>query len=171
MIDSRWADDAAQPNLVDEFYVPYVRALGNLVVLFGQAETALLQLVATVKRADEKSALQVLKQKDARKQVLALVEASGMDGFERTELLESVARFWSDKDQRHRYMHDEWYVGIGENDAVAATRGLRTKDGMVMWDAPKPEQVWELAFRFREHRSVFSSFAYSLRKRDDDEGT
>jgi hypothetical protein len=33
-------------DLVDEFYRPYVRALGNMVVLFAQCEADLLALVA-----------------------------------------------------------------------------------------------------------------------------
>jgi hypothetical protein len=36
---------ADHPDLVDEFYRPYIRALGNLVIMFAHSEAALLSLV------------------------------------------------------------------------------------------------------------------------------
>jgi hypothetical protein len=44
MTVNKYADD--QADLVDEFYRTYVRALGNMVVLFAQCEADLLALVA-----------------------------------------------------------------------------------------------------------------------------
>jgi len=37
--------DFEQPDIVDEFYIPFVRPLGNLVITFAKAEAALLELV------------------------------------------------------------------------------------------------------------------------------
>ena len=39
------ADDTEQEDLVDVFYRPLVRPLGNLVITFAQAEASLLELV------------------------------------------------------------------------------------------------------------------------------
>jgi hypothetical protein len=38
-------DDTERTDLVDVFYAPFVRALGNLVITFAQSESALLELV------------------------------------------------------------------------------------------------------------------------------
>jgi hypothetical protein len=36
-------------DLVDVFYIPFIRALGNLVITFAQCDAALLSLVAEFK--------------------------------------------------------------------------------------------------------------------------
>ena len=41
-------------NLVDDFYVPFVRPLGNLVVVFAQAEAAWLEFAAELTGETEK---------------------------------------------------------------------------------------------------------------------
>jgi hypothetical protein len=43
-------------DLVDVFYSPFVRPLGNLVILFAQAEAAWFQLVAELTGCAEKEA-------------------------------------------------------------------------------------------------------------------
>ena len=50
-----------QADLVDQ-YAPFVRPLGNLVILFAQAEAEWLKLVAEVSGCTEKEAQQLLKQ-------------------------------------------------------------------------------------------------------------
>ena len=45
-----------QADLVDVFYAPFVRPLGNLVVLFAQAEAAWLELVIDLIGYTEKEA-------------------------------------------------------------------------------------------------------------------
>jgi hypothetical protein len=58
-------------DLVDVFFRSLVQPLGNLVVLFAQAEASLLDLVAALKGVDEWGAQAVLKsKKDAKEQVL-----------------------------------------------------------------------------------------------------
>ena len=49
----------AHRNLVDVFYVDFVGPLGNLVITFGQAEAALLELAAEMLGADDKAAVGV----------------------------------------------------------------------------------------------------------------
>ena len=48
-------DNPEQPNLVDVFYHPYVRALGNLVILFAKSGAELLDLIMLMKGVDEKT--------------------------------------------------------------------------------------------------------------------
>ena len=48
-------------NLVDDFYVPFVRPLGNLVVVFAQAEAAWLEFAAELTGETEKEAQRFLK--------------------------------------------------------------------------------------------------------------
>src|SRR5262249_34875013 len=92
------------PDIVDVFYRPLVQPLGNLVILFAQAEAALLNLVATLKNVDERQAQAVFKSSDAKDQVVALVRtSSGLQGFELSELLAGIEAFWADKDRRNRY--------------------------------------------------------------------
>jgi hypothetical protein len=48
---------SAEPaDLVDEFYGPFVRPLGNLTVLFAQAEAALLEFATELTGETEKDA-------------------------------------------------------------------------------------------------------------------
>jgi hypothetical protein len=72
------AKEVEQADLVDEFYVPLVRALGNLVILFAQAEADLIDLLTELNGGDEKAAHEVLKSRTAKEEILALLEASGI---------------------------------------------------------------------------------------------
>jgi hypothetical protein len=153
-------------DLVDVFFRPLVQPLGNLVVLFAQAEASLLDLVAALKGVDEWGAQAVLKsKKDAKEQVLELVRmASGFEGFELSELLECVEGFWADKERRNRYIHDEWFPLLGEG-GTPAIRGLPHKKGSeVTWDAPTAAEVWALARSFQVREHLFSHAAYRVRR-------
>jgi hypothetical protein len=84
--------------------------------------------------------------------------------------------YWSDKERRNRYIHDDWYVALTEDSAIPATRGLPLKKGSdVVWDEPTPNEVWKLAHRFVEYKSLFSHAAYEIQRRkttdasDDDD--
>jgi hypothetical protein len=155
-------------DLVDDFYHPLVRPLGNLVIVFAQAEASLLDLVAALKGVDEWIAQAVLKAPDSKDRVLKLVRRSEFKGFELKELLEGVERFWSDKARRNRYIHDEWFPLIDEAGSPAI-RGLPRKKGSdVVWDFPTAEQVWALAKSFQEQEHLFSHAAYLLRRRAGD---
>jgi hypothetical protein len=55
-----------QDDLVDVFYAPFVRPLGNLVILFAQAEAALVDLLRAMCSEDEKKALGILKADNAK---------------------------------------------------------------------------------------------------------
>jgi hypothetical protein len=98
-----------QPDLVDQFYRPYIRALGNLVIMFAQCEAALLSLIAELCGGDELRAVQVLKSQEAKDEVLTLVRATELSGFDLDELIIGIVEFWCDKNTRNRLMHDEWY--------------------------------------------------------------
>ena len=46
------------------------------------------------------------------------------------------------------------------------TRGLpRRKDAHVLWGDPKPEDVWQLALRFRDYDHLFSQVTYAVQQR------
>jgi hypothetical protein len=159
-------------DLVDVFYRDLVQPLGNLVILFAQAEASLLDLVAAWKDGDEQEGQKVLKAPDAKDQILELVKTSGFEGFELKELLEGVENFWSDRARRNRYIHDEWFPLVDDNGSPA-TRGLPRKKGSeVVWDYPTPEQVWGLAKNFQDHEHLFSHAVYVIRReRKSDDGS
>jgi hypothetical protein len=69
-------------DLVDDFYRPLIRQLGNLIILCALAEASLLDLVAALADADERQAQSVLKRQDAKDQVLTLMR-DGVGGRRR----------------------------------------------------------------------------------------
>jgi hypothetical protein len=165
---ARWPgyDHAVTDDLVDSFYSHLVQPLGNLVILFAQAEASLLQLVATLKGVDEWQAQDVLKAKDAKEQAIRLVMTAGFGAFE-AELRYSVEGFWSDKARRNRYIHDEWFPLLAEG-GIPATRGLPYKKGSgIVFDDPTADDVWGLAKRFRDHQERFSHGVYILQRGAD----
>jgi hypothetical protein len=63
-------------------------------------------------------------------------------------------------------IHDEWYVDLSSDEGSPATRGLpRKKDAVVVWGSSTPDDVWQLALRFRGYRRLFSHRTYKLRLR------
>lgn len=70
--------DASETDLVDVFYIPFIRALGNLVITFAQCESALLELVTELKAGDENEAHKILKTPEAQQIILALIKCSGI---------------------------------------------------------------------------------------------
>ena len=76
-----WAkleDSPEQEDLVDVFFAPYVRPLGNLVVLFAQAEAEWLQLVINLINCTEKEAGKFVQGEatKVKREILARVNAS-----------------------------------------------------------------------------------------------
>jgi hypothetical protein len=124
--------------------------------------------------AAEKEAHELLKNtsQQTKDELQNLIRGSGIQGFDLEELIKTLPLYWADKDQRSRYMHDEWYTGIGDEAPVAfaGTRGITRKNPKVVWDRPDVIDVWSLALRFREYRSLFSYNTYKLRKRREDRG-
>jgi hypothetical protein len=96
------APEDDQPDLVDEHFRPFVRALGNLVITFALCEARLLELVSQMLGGDELKAVSVLKAEDAKDQVLSLVRSLGLSGYDLEELLTGVDTFWTDKAARNR---------------------------------------------------------------------
>ena len=53
------ADD--HPDVVDVFYQPFIRPLGNLVITFARAEAALIELLSEINGGDERAAVVLMK--------------------------------------------------------------------------------------------------------------
>jgi hypothetical protein len=153
-------------DLVDDIYARFVRPLGNLVVLFAQAEAAWLTLLVDLTGCTEKEAQRFLQKEaaDLKQEILPLVRASGIEDGARQELCDSIEEFFCDRKRRNRLIHDEWYVSLFDG-GVARTRGLpRDKGADVVFGESTPEDVWNLAWRFREYEHVFSHASYVLGK-------
>jgi hypothetical protein len=155
-----WMNEPEQPDLVDIFYAPFIRALGNLVIIYAQAEAALIKFL-TALLGCEKAAHDLMKCQDCKDQVLALISKSIFTGFSLSELIAGVEKFWSDKETRNRLMHDEWYVAIEEGPtAVPSTRGIpRKKQSNVVWAHPTPLDLWKLAYSFQKKQTAFFPFS------------
>jgi hypothetical protein len=152
-----------QQDLVDEHFRPFVRPLGNLVITFALAEAKLQELVSEMLNGDELKAVALLKQLDAKDQVLSLVNTIGLSGFDLEDLLNGVESFWSDKAIRNRLIHDEWFPNVYER--TVATRGLtRTKTPQEIFGEPNVDEVWRLALRFQDYDGLFSHRAHVLRR-------
>jgi hypothetical protein len=161
MSDQQHPDD----DLVDEHFRPFVRALGNLVILFAWAEAKLLELVSEILGGDELKAVAVLKTQD-KADVLALIPSIGLGGFDK-ELKAGVETFWDDKAARNRLIHDEWFPNIFERNV--ATRGLtRTKTPEEIFGTPNVDEIWALALRFRDYAYLFSHRAWGIRRERGD---
>jgi hypothetical protein len=163
-------DEPEHPDLVEMFYHPFLRPLGNLVILFARAEGALLEFVTAMHGGDEKAANEVLKSTNCKAQVEALAKKADLWSYTQQELNEATKGFFDDKKHRNRLMHDEWFVGIAgdDDDARAApmTRGIpRGKVFDVIWAEPKVQEIWELSRRFREYRSIFGHAARFIHER------
>jgi hypothetical protein len=157
-----------RPDEVDKFYRPFLRPLGNMVITFARAEAALTELVAGLADCDERSAAMIAG--GDRDKIRQLAKESGFEYFdleELKELQESLEHFWNAMDERHRLVHDEWWVGHDDEEGVVVgTRGFpRKKGSKIAWDNPTVDQIWELASKFRYYRLVFSDFARRLRDR------
>jgi hypothetical protein len=138
-------------DLVDVFYVPFVRPLGNLVILFAQAEASWLELVAELTGCPEREAQSFLQMPaaDAKQKTVPIAETSGIDAYSLKELSEAIDNYYCDRARRHRLTHDEWFVSVLEASGAPKTRGLpRRKGANVVWGESKPEDVWQLAWRF-----------------------
>jgi hypothetical protein len=155
-------------DLVDEFYRPYIRALGNMVVLFAQCEADLLGLVAELCGSGddaELDAVRLLKdEKKAKDRIIELVRGLGLSSFDLDELVGGINNFWSDKEARNRLIHDDWFPSLEEDGlGRVGTRGLTRKkvpEEVIGW--PGVDEVWGLAHRFREYSGLFSHRTWEL---------
>ena len=141
-------------DLVDGFYAPVVRPLGNLVVLFAQAEAAWLQFVVELIGCTEKEGQRFLQMKalDAKQEIIPLAQTSGLERFDLQELSEGIESYCCDRERRNRLMHDEWYADLFSG-------------AVVVWGSSTPDDVWQLALRFRDCKGLFSSHTHKLRRR------
>jgi hypothetical protein len=151
-------------DLVDEHFRPFVRPLGNLVIVFALTEAALLDLVTAMRDDNEHEAVAVLKTTDAKSEVIALASTLNLSGYDREELLNGIESFWSDKQMRNRLVHDEWFPSLYQLGTVK-TRGLtRSKIPKEIFGTPDVAEVWELAARLQSYESLFSYVAYETRR-------
>jgi hypothetical protein len=155
-------------DLVDDTKAPYVRPLGNLVLLFAQAEMAWLALVAELTGCTENEAQRFLEMKapDVKQKIIPHAQASGIEGFDFQELSTGIENYYCDRKHRNQLMHGDWYVSLLRDVGGIRTRRLpRKKNADVIWGDSTPEDVWELARRFHEYRYLFSSHAHKLLQR------
>jgi hypothetical protein len=160
-------------ELVDVFYGPFVRPLGNLVILVAQAEATWLNLVVALTGCTEREA-QCFLQKNAaaaKQEIMPLAKTAAIESYELEELCRSIETFYGDRERRNRLYHDEWYVSLLETPGVPATRGVQRRDGAVVWGDSTPSDVWELARRFRDYESLFSHIVYVLQKQKSTESS
>jgi hypothetical protein len=169
------APEDDQPDLVDEHFRPFVRALGNLVITFALCEARLLELVSQMLGGDELKAVSVLKAEDAKDQVLSLVRSLGLSGYDLEELLTGVDTFWTDKAARNRLVHDEWYPSLLEDEDAGIEIGDIGIRGLTRAKTPKEvfgivdiTEVWQLALRFHNYDHLFSHRSYVIRRQQRD---
>ena len=161
------APDDDQPDLVDEHFRPFVRALGNLVITFALCEARLLELVSEMLGGDELKAVTVLKAQD-KDQVLSLVRSLGLSGYDLEELVTGVDMFWTDKAARNRLVHDEWYPGLLEIGNVGIRGLTRAKTPKEVFGIADITEVWQLALRFHNYDDLFSHRSYVIRRQRRD---
>ncbi len=157
-------------DLVDEFYRPYVRPLGNMVVLFAQCEADLLHLVAELLGGGddaEINAVRLLKDADkAKGRIVEMARGQGLAGSELDEFVAGIDGFWADKETRNRLIHDDWFPNLLEEEGElgqVGTRGLtRSKVPEEIIDWRNVEEVWKLAARFQDYSGLFSHRAWAL---------
>jgi len=153
-------------DLVDDAYAPFVRPLGNLVVLFAQAETEWLRLASELSGCTEKEAQRFLDMKpDVKQEITSFAQRCGIEGFDLQELSTSIENYCCDREHRNQLMHGDWYVSLLKVVGATTTRRLpRKKKADAVWGDPKLEDVWELARRFLEYKHLFSSHTHKLRQ-------
>jgi len=122
-------------ELVDVFYAPFVRPLGNLVILVAQAEATWLKLMVALTGCTEREAHCFLQKNAAaaKQEIMPLAKTAAIESSELEELCRSIETFYGDRERRNRLYHDEWYVSLLETPGVPATRGVQRKDGAVVW--------------------------------------
>jgi hypothetical protein len=154
--------DEAPADLVDVFYTELVKPLGNLVILCAQAEAALLELWIDLSGCTEDKAQKFFLEEQAKveRQIAARAQTALPDHVQ--ELSDQIKSYYCDRKQRHRLIHDEWYVSLLDGIARPRTRGLPRKSNNVAWGDPEAGEIWELARRFRDYRSLFLSLSRVL---------
>jgi hypothetical protein len=153
-------------DLVDEHFRPFVRALGNLVITFALAESALLDMVAEMLDQDKLTAAAILNTRYAKENALILANSLGLIGYDLDQLLKYIESFWADKEKRNRLIHDQRLPDLLEAGCGAVMiRGLtRGKTPKEIFGTQEVEEIWRLAHRFREYEGLFSHRAYMIRR-------
>ena len=151
-----------QPDLVDVHFQPFVRALGNLVITFALCENELLRLATAIAGGDELQAIAILKDRNAKDRVIALVKDLNLSASDTGEFVSGIEGFWRDKDIRNRMIHDEWFPSVLEPGAIH-TRGVaRAKQPEMIFGDRSVGEVWALAQRFQQYGGLFSYRSWAL---------
>jgi len=155
-------------DLVDGLYADLVRPLGNLVILYAQAEAALLDLWVALTGCTEEEAQKFLggPRLKVQEQIVARAKAASIADHVQ-ELTVEIENYYNDRKQRDRLIHDEWYVSLLTQLGKPRTRGLpRKRPTEVVWGDPEPIDVWKLARRFRDYRRLFTSLSHFASRRN-----
>ena len=155
-------------DLVDDVYAPFVKPLGNLIVLFAQAEAEWLRLASELSGRTEKEAQRFLDvTPDVKQEITSLAQRCGIEGFDLQELSTGIENYCRDREHRNQLMHGDWYVSLLKVVGKTRTRRLpRKQNADVVWGDSTLEDVWELARRFLEHKHLFSSLTHKLRQQN-----
>jgi hypothetical protein len=172
--------DDQRPDLVGDYLSPMVRPLGNVFILYANAEAALRDFLAQVllwqgkaKRPEEaeEEAHRIVSGKDWRAKVAPLLDECEVDQCCIKDLHKAVEDYGNARDERNRLAHDEWHLAIDVDNpeaSVGAIRGRKPKQPQPMYDAPTVDKLWELAARFNEVRAIFDSAAYNVKRRSQE---
>jgi hypothetical protein len=153
-----------QSDLVDIYFRPFVRALGNLVIAFALCESELLGLVTAMAGGNELQAIAILKGPAAKDSVIKLAHGLSLPPPEAAELVSGIESFWEDRSIRNRMIHDEWFPDLFELGGVR-TRGVtRAKQPEVVFGDRSVDEVWALAERFQQYDGLFSHRSWELAK-------
>ena len=110
-------------------------------------------------------------EKKAKDRIIELVRGLGLSGLDLDQLVCGIENFWSDKEARNRLIHDDWFPSLEQGGlGRVGTRGLTRKkvpEEIIDWRGV--DEVWGLAYRFREYSGLFSHRAWELsRNRNPD---
>lgn len=168
-------EKCTQPSLVDQYYEPFLRPLGMLVILSAQCEEAVVDYLAALSNEDELGARERFKRASEwaawAKEELAKTGFQERDSFHFSEINKTLDAYPPLLRRRARLMHDEWFAGIyGDGTAsepyqlAVTTRGApRTAGATLQYNHPSPDEIMDLAEAFREQRSLLQFAAQVIR--------
>jgi hypothetical protein len=165
--------DEEPRDLVDEYLRPFVRPLGNIVILYANAEAALRDFVLQMlPQHDEEEAHKIVSDKEHwQAKTAQLIEYCGLDQSI-DELRAALKDYAEAREKRNRLAHDEWLFSIdldNPKNASVVIRGLKGRRVVeLMHREPTVDQLWQLARRFARAREVFDNAAYNLKRRSQE---
>lgn len=118
-------------RLVSSYYADFVEPLGALVILFAQAEQALVDLIKKTSGCSEAEAVAILGSDRAESASKEKIVSYSFPS--RAALDDALTDFWRKKEKRNRYIHDEWFISINYDDQVEVVtrQGPRRKRNII----------------------------------------